>query len=189
MRRRGPVALLDANVLYAASVRDLLLRLAQADLLAPQWSDEIHNEWATNLLRNRPDLQPEAVARTRALMDLAFPLANVREYECHLPSINLPDPGDAHVLAAAIECGADVIVTYNTSDFPPGALVPYGIEALHPDDFVCRLVAANPATVRKVVADYRAKLRKPPKTADEYLCDLIRCRLTETAARLREIGI
>ena len=181
--------MLDANVLYAASVRDLLLRLAQADLLVPQWSDQVHNEWTTNLLRNRPDLRPDAVARTQALMELAFPLANVHEYESHLPSVRLPDPGDAHVLAAAIECGADVIVTFNTRDFPSGALVPHGIEALHPDKFVCHLIAANPAAVRKVVAEYRVKLRKPPKTVDEYLCDLIRCRLTETAARLRELGI
>ncbi|HEX9938669.1 MAG TPA: PIN domain-containing protein [Longimicrobium sp.] len=189
MKRRGPVALLDANVLYAASVRDLLLRLAQGGLLAPHWSEEIHNEWTRNLLRNRPDLLPQAIERTRALMDLAFPLANVRGYECHLPSIELPDPGDAHVLAAAIEYGADVIVTCSLCDFPTGALVPHGVAAMHPDELVCRLVDANPSAVRRVVAEYRAKLRKPPKTADEYLDDLIRCGLTKTARRLRDLGI
>ena len=65
-----------------------------------------------------------------------------------------------------------MIVTFNTCDFPPGALVAHGIEALHPDEFVCRLVAGHPAAVRKVVTDYRTKLRKPPKTADEYLCSV-----------------
>ena len=86
------------------------------------------------------------------------------------------------MLAAAIECGADVIVTCNLCDFPSGALAPHGVAAMHPDEFACRLVDAKPSAVRRVVADYRAKLRKPPKTVDEYLDDLVRCRLTKTAS-------
>lgn len=189
MTRRGPVALLDANVLYAASVRDLLLRLAEADLLAPHWSEQIRKEWTRNLLRNRPDLRPELVSRTCGLMERAFPLACVRGYEHRLPSIHLPDPGDAHVLAAAIECGADVIVTCNLADFPAGALLPHGIVAMHPDDFVLQLAQCHPDAVRRVVTGYRQGLRKPPKTPEEYLDDLVSCRLTKTAARLRELGI
>lgn len=189
MNRRGPVALLDANVLYTASVRDLLLRLAEADLLAPHRSEQIRKEWTRNLLRNRPDLRPDLIARTCALMNRAFPLANVDGYEHHLPSLRLPDPGDAHVLAAAIECAADVIVTCNLSDFPAGALLPHGIVAMHPDDFVMQLLDCHPDTVRRVITDYRLKLRKPPKSPEEYLNDLVRCRLTKTAPRLRELGI
>jgi len=48
------IAVLDANVLYPAPIRDFLLRLAEADLFIPKWSDEIHNEWVRNLLKNRP---------------------------------------------------------------------------------------------------------------------------------------
>lgn len=189
MSPRGPVALLDANVLYAAPVRDLLLRLTQADLLEPHWSSEIHNEWTANLLRNRPDLNPANIARTRALMDLSFPSAIVEGYEHHLPSIHLPDAGDAHVLAAAIECGADVIVTCNLSDFPFAELLLFGIMPMHPDDFVIRLMECHPDAVTAVVRRHRAGLRKPPLSPEEYTGALARCGLHQTACRLQDLQI
>lgn len=57
-------------------------------------------------------------------------------YELWVTSLSLPDEDDRHGLAAAIRCGADSIVTFNIKDFPKFALEPYGIEALHPDEFV-----------------------------------------------------
>ena len=52
-----PVVLLDACVLYPAALRDLLMRLAVHDLIAARWSEKIHEEWMTAVLRTRPDLQ------------------------------------------------------------------------------------------------------------------------------------
>ncbi|MFM7881545.1 MAG: PIN domain-containing protein, partial [Microcystis panniformis] len=49
-------ALFDACVLYAAPLRDFLMRLALTDLFRAKWTDEIHDEWIRNLLKNRPDL-------------------------------------------------------------------------------------------------------------------------------------
>ena len=46
------IAVLDANVLYPAPLRDFLLRMAEADLFSPKWSDEIQDEWIRNLLKN-----------------------------------------------------------------------------------------------------------------------------------------
>lgn len=69
------VALLDANVLYPAPLRDFLLRLAQAELYIPKWSTEIHEEWIRNLLLNRPDLKASQLERTRQAMDSEFPEA------------------------------------------------------------------------------------------------------------------
>ncbi len=60
----------------------------------------------------------------------------VTGYESLITSLSLPDKDDRHVLAAAIRCGADSIVTFNIKDFPKSSLEPYGIEALHLDEFV-----------------------------------------------------
>ena len=111
-------ALLDANVLYPAGLRDFLLRLADRYLYTPLWSADIHAEWMRNLLVDRPDLSGDMLERTRAVMDGHFPEAVVTGYEAVAAGLDLPDAGDRHVLAAAIHGRADVIVTRNLRHFP-----------------------------------------------------------------------
>ena len=50
-----PVALLDANVVYPARLRDLLIRLAIAGLYQARWSEQILNECFDSLIEDRPD--------------------------------------------------------------------------------------------------------------------------------------
>ena len=68
-----PVALLDANVLYPARLRDLLLRLNLAGLYQARWSDQILDECFRNILEDRPDLSVNRLARTRRNMNAALP--------------------------------------------------------------------------------------------------------------------
>src|SRR5687767_15528975 len=103
------IAVLDACVLYPASIRDLLLNLADFDLYIPKWTDKIQQEWTRNLLLNRPELKAEQLQKTADAMNKAFPDANVRNYDSIIPAVNLPDRNDGHVLAAAIRCSAEVI--------------------------------------------------------------------------------
>jgi hypothetical protein len=55
-------------------------------------------------------------------METSFPDAIVTDWESLVDAVELPDPGDRHVIAAARAGRADVIVTDNVADFPPGAL-------------------------------------------------------------------
>jgi predicted nucleic acid-binding protein len=130
------VAVFDACVLYPAPLRDLLLRLALTDLFRARWTERIHEEWMRSVLEKRTDLSAEQLQRTRELMDRAVPDCLVTGYEGLIQQLDLPDPNDRHVLAAAIRCQAGVIVTYNLKDFPPSVLEAYGIDVQHPDDFV-----------------------------------------------------
>ncbi|WP_211214075.1 PIN domain-containing protein [Salisaeta longa] len=102
-----PVVLYDANVLYPAQLRDLLMRLAIADLVRAHWSDAIHEEWMRSLLANRRDLTRAQLERTRDLMEAALPGASVDRYQQNIPKVTLPDPDDRHVLAAAVHAGAE----------------------------------------------------------------------------------
>ncbi|MEQ8849158.1 hypothetical protein [Botrimarina sp.] len=97
----------------------------------------------------------------------------------------LPDPGDRHVLAAAIRTRASVIVTFNLDDFPASSLAKYGLEAEHPDEFITHLLGLNPAAVCGAAKAQRAALKNPPKTVDEFLDALAKQRLPETVSRLR----
>ena len=63
----------------------------------------------------------------------------MENYHELIPALDLPDPDDRHVVAAAIVANVDVIVTFNLRDFPRDKLKKYGIEAQHPDDFIGQL--------------------------------------------------
>lgn len=95
--------LFDADVLYPSTLRDLLIRIAQAGLVQAKWSDQILDEVFKNISENRPDLDAEALARTRRLMVTAIRDCLVTGYEPLVSALELPDPDDRHVLAAAIK--------------------------------------------------------------------------------------
>ena len=162
-------AIYDANVLYPAPIRDLFLRIAQSGLVFARWTEMIHDEWVRNLLENNPKLNPESIARTRRLMNEAVRDCLVTGYEGLIDTVDLPDPDDLHVLAAAIHADARAIITYNLKDFPAEALSRYGIESLHPDEFLSSLVATVPGSVCSVFKRQRESLRRPPYTAVELL--------------------
>jgi predicted nucleic acid-binding protein len=179
-------AIYDANILYPAPLRDLFIRLAQAGLVRARWTDTIHEEWIRNLLKDNPRLSPERLARTRMLMNEAVRDCIVTGYEDLIASLSLPDPDDRHVLAAAIRASADVIVTFNLTDFPGEALARFDIEAQHPDDFLVYLLDLAPGVVCAAVKRQRENLHNPPRTAQELLATLQGQGLTQSVARLRE---
>src|SRR5438477_5898501 len=128
-------ALYDSCVLYSAPLRDLLMELALTDLFKARWTNDIHDEWIRNVLSNNPHVTVEQINRTKELMNMHVRDALVEGYQDLIPALELPDPKDCHVLAAAIRCNASVIVTYNLKDFPASHIERYDIEAQHPDEF------------------------------------------------------
>lgn len=176
----------DACVLYPAPLRDLLLRLALKDRFRARWSNAIHDEWIHNLLKQRPELDRTTLEKTRALMDSNVRDSLVEDFEHLVPTIELPDLGDRHVVAAAIHSSADIIVTFNLKDFPTSALDRYNLGTQHPDDFIVDLFDLHPTSVLQALAEQRASLKKPPKTADEFLDILFRQGLTQTVSILKD---
>ena len=132
----------DACVLYSAPLRDFLMHLASSSgLFKAKWSDDIHKEWITNLEKNRPELKGK-LNRTKELMNKAIPdaLVDKSRYEKLIDGLYLPDHNDRHVLAVAISCGAELIITSNLKDFPSNNLNGYGISAMNPDYFISDLL-------------------------------------------------
>jgi predicted nucleic acid-binding protein len=182
----GFTALLDACVLYPAPLRDLLIEVAKTGIYRARWSDDIHDEWISALLEQREDLDPAVLARTRELMNSAIPDCLVTGHEAIIPSLNLPDPKDRHVLAAAIAGKADVIVTFNLKDFPAETLSAFGIEAQHPDTFLSHQMSLNPHGVLLAARRIRRRLKSPEKTQDEYLDALRQAQLILIASELEK---
>ena len=88
-------------MLFPAPLRDLLMRLAMTDVFRARWTDRIHEEWMRAVLGIRPDLKRADLERTRTLMNDHVRDCLVTGYEHLIDSIELPDPNDRHVVAAA----------------------------------------------------------------------------------------
>jgi predicted nucleic acid-binding protein len=176
----------DANVLYPAPLRDLLMYLAMTDLFAARWSNDIHEEWITGVLRNRPDLSRARLERTRRFMDNSVRDGLVTGYEGLIPTLTLPDPYDRHVLATAIHASADVIVTMNLKDFPKATLSKYDLIAQRPDEFVMRLVEMDAEAVLRAITLQQQSLKKPVKAMKEFLETLEGQGLKKVTAWLRD---
>lgn len=181
-------AVLDACVLYPAQVRDYLLRLAQANLYRPKWSNEINEEWKRNLLKNRKDLTSKKLTYTILQMNTAFPDAVVENYEALIDSLVLPDPNDRHVLAAAIKCKAEVIVTSNIKDFPKKRLSRYNIEVQLPDIFISNIIDLNKEVALQVFIKQIEGLDNPPQTLIEGIEHIRNSGLTQTADLLWKLA-
>jgi hypothetical protein len=160
--------------------------LAMSDLYRARWSNDIHEEWMRNLQKDYPDLNRQKVERIRDLMNAHVVDCIVKGYESIIPHLILPDPSDRHVVAAAICCRADIIVTSNVKHFPNDILDPYGIQVQHPDKFLTDQINVAPSVVCAAAKRQRQSLKNPPMSVEEYLASLERQGLAQTVSSLRE---
>ncbi len=137
-------AIIDANVFYKTRLRSLILWQAQTGLFRARWTEQIHDEWMRNLIANDDRQTKEKLEKTRRDMDAAVDDCLVTGFEGLIDSVTLPDPGDRHVLAAAIVARANLIVTFNLKDFPEKTLDTFGLHATHPDEFLLDVAALDP---------------------------------------------
>lgn len=181
------VVVYDACVLHPAPLRDLLVRIALSGVVRARWTERILDECFDSIRARRPDLSVESLARTRALMCAAVPDCLVTRYEGLEEGLDLPDPKDRHVLAAAIRAGAQAIVTSNLRDFPDHVLERYDIEAKHPDEFVVDSIDIAPAVVVRCIAEQARDCRNPPRIVADILATLRDIGLVRSVARLNEL--
>lgn len=184
------IALVDACCLAGALKRNLLLTLAEADFFRVRWSQAIHDETKRAIedilnAKDAPDAGDRA-RRARNAMERAFDEADVGDYQSMLCACDdLPDPGDAHVLAAALKTRAAVIVTDNLKDFPANILSPLNLDARSADDFIADTIALDPGRAVAAVRKMRERLKRPEKTAEVLLLGMEAAGLTETVDALR----
>jgi len=148
--------MLDACVLFPTVLRELLAGAAAAGLYRPCWTARILEEWARAVRKLGPGAEPVARGEIAALR-AAFPQAEVPEAAHIARRLHLPDENDLHVLAAAIACGADGIVTFNAADFPRGTLAAEGLTRRDPDGLLWDLASHHPGVMARVVETVRAR--------------------------------
>ncbi len=177
----------DACVLYPNTLRDLLMELAVRDLYRAKWTEDIHNEWIRKLSQDKPNIPLEKLYLVRDLMNENVRDCLVTNYQWMIPTLNLPDVEDRHVLAAAIIAKAGVIVTSNLRDFPKSELEKYDIEAQHQDTFITNLIELHPMQVIEAVQKCHQRRKNPPCSWEEYLVRLQKQELPNTVSVIREL--
>jgi predicted nucleic acid-binding protein len=147
-------------------LRDFLLSTAHyGRLYAPRWSATIQRELAKNLIEDGK-VHPHAAEHLLATMRSAFPLAEFSSDGRLIPCVT-NDPKDRHLVETALTTRAEVIVTFNLSDFRDSDLSPVGLVAVAPDAFLLDVYRGYehvlPSVLSAQTHHYR---RRPLKVAE-----------------------
>lgn len=183
-------AIVDACSLASALKRNLLLTLAEAEFYRLRWSAPILDETERAIERiltgkGVPDASDRA-KKARTNMETAFEEARVADFDALLPACSgLPDPKDAHVVAAALKTQAAMIVTENQKDFPEDLLAPLNIEVSSADAFIADTLALDIGRGVAAVRRMRERFKLPAMTAETLLLEMEAQGLIDTVDILR----
>ncbi len=175
---------LDANVLIQAAVRDTLLRLSEQRLFLCRWSEEILEEVCRTLVGKR-GLSADKAARLLEQLRTHFPDACVGPgYKELIPAMK-NDEKDRHVIAAAVFCKAEVILTYNVRHFPEESVGPFNICVKTPDEYLLDIYSLAPQQAVHALHEQGADLN-PPRDIQGVLQGLERCRCDQFVRLVRD---
>ena len=175
-------AFFDTNVLYGALLNDFVLELADRSLFRPLWSKDVLFELAKNLVRNGEDA--ELVEKRVGTMERYFADAMITGYEDLVPTMT-NDQKDRHVLAAAVRGGAEVLVTFNTKDFPAESVEPFDLEIVRPDDFLLDQLELYRTPTLRALVELVDGYDSPVMTVDDFLLALTRAGVPKFAGAAR----
>ncbi|RCW45893.1 putative nucleic acid-binding protein [Halopolyspora algeriensis] len=161
--------LLDTCVLFKPLLCDTLLCIAEEEVYQPLWSVDILEELERNLIRH--NITEQAAQRRIGRMRQHFPDALVEDYQDLIPAMR-NDPGDRHVLAAAVAGNAELVVTENLRHFPEEAANPYGLEIVSQDKFLLDQVDLVPRAVHEALTRQVSRYRREPRTLEDLVIAL-----------------
>lgn len=172
----------DANIWYSRTLRDwfgMLYTTPDSPPFVVHWTEDVLAELIFHLRKEHPDWSGARITTIRDRMAGTFEAGRVDDFTVDKSYVG-KDAHDAHVHAAAVACGADVLVTCDLDGFVWNENTsPY--EVMHPDDFLLLVDDSNPELVAEVVgrmcaywldrsgeADLPSRLRRAdcPKFAD-----------------------
>jgi hypothetical protein len=147
---------------------DTVLRLADRELFEPHWTEAILVEVRDNLVSALGIAADKAAKRVARIRDF-FPEAIIEPEYAAFTGLMTNDPGDRHVLAAAVFARVDQIVTFNVKHFPDDSVHPYAIEVRHPDEFLLNVLDLYPQVTVDVIRSQAADLSRPASALDDLI--------------------
>ncbi len=179
------VVLIDACAMVPVRARDVMLTFDRHGLFRARLTCDILDEWERALV-GRIGIAKQNVAEQRRLIEDAFDANLVTGYGPLIAGLTLPDPKDRHVLAAAIKCSAQHIITHNHRDFPSDVLEEFDISTLTPDEFLSDTFELYPTQALAALRGIRMKFKNPAMNPGAFLLDMTAQGLPRLAARVRD---
>jgi hypothetical protein len=166
----------DADTLFGATTRGLLIHLDYQGAIRLHWSSLILDEMSRALVDAGRKPDAESARRREQLMRAALPQAEIptQQVQAQFAGVAaaMRSAKDTHVAAcaAAILAGdfysstqVVSLVTKNIRDFGVRKLAALGIEVRQPDAFLLNQFRQDPAAVASAFAALRATLRSAPE--------------------------
>ena len=188
----------DADTLFGATTRGLLIHLDYQGLICLHWSPLILDELSRALVDTGRKPDAESARRHEQLMRAALPQAEIptQRVQAQFASVApaMRSTKDTHVAACAAAIlagdfypGTQVVslVTKNIRDFGVRKLGTLGIEVQRPDAFLLEQLQEDSASVAAAFAALRATLRSAPEP-DQLLERLAADGQSLTAAALHD---
>lgn len=171
-----PRILIDTCVLYPTVMREMVLGVARKGVFEPIWSERILEEWARAAIKLGAEGEAQARAEI-AMLRAGWPKASRPAAPQIAQRLWLPDADDIHVLAVAVDAGADMLMTLNAKDFPRGTLAEEGIERIDPDGYLMQLWMATPEPIEAAAAEVLQTARRMSRQTWEMRALLKKARL------------
>ncbi len=166
----------DADTLFGATTRGLLIHLDYQGLIRLHWSPLILDELSRALVVTGRKPDAESARRHEQLMRAALPQAEIptQQVQAQFASVSpsMRSAKDTHVAACAAAIlagdfypGTQVVslVTKNIRDFGIRKLAALGIDVQRPDAFLLAKFQEDPAAIASAFAALRATLRSAPE--------------------------
>ena len=152
------------------------------------WTQEVFEEARRSLTSRFPE-DYEKIKRTFDRLTTHFYDGEVRGYEKLIGTLGCKDEDDEHVLASAIHGKADVLLTYNTRDFPER--LRRNLVVLHPDSFLISWLDVNPELGALLLSKWLERFENPPidARAAEHLISKIDCPMLASFIRRKARSI
>ncbi len=162
------VAVFDTCILFPNILRDTLFRSHRAGICQGHLTADILLELERNLVAKKAVKDAESARYLIRTIRGNLEEMLVTGYEAHIPHLTC-DPKDRHVLAAAIQANASIIVTVNHKDFPPASLIPHDVVTQSPDAFLLDLFERDCEGMAKVITKQSRALWRKPMSVPEVL--------------------
>lgn len=177
---------MDTNVLFPISLMDMMFSLNDDEIHEVLWTDHLLDEWERVIVREHRRSPDAAAAMTATVREfLADGKIPGEAYQHLVASVDGPDPDDCVHMAAAVGGHADIIVTWNLSDFESNYLKVHGVKVTDPDTYLCALLDEAPNEVLATVIRMAARKRRPPLAPADVIDALDRAGVSEFASRVR----